>query len=90
MFKSILLVLGEHDPNHAAVNLALRWALEADALLVGLGLIDQTRVHPLEAVPLGAGQSKRELDAARLAEMRRNVEGCLSALAVRCARASVL
>jgi len=89
MFKSILLVLGEEGTKHASVDLALRWAEMADALLVGLGIVDTAAVHPVEAVPLGAGQAKRELDAARLTHERHDVENRLSALAVRCAQAHV-
>jgi nucleotide-binding universal stress UspA family protein len=89
MLKTILLVVPENDPEHAAVKLAMRWAKEFDALLVALGLVDETRVHPLEAVPLGAGQAKRELDANRLVRMRREIEGSLSTLALRCAEQQV-
>ncbi len=89
MLKTILLVLTENDAGHAAVDLSMRWAKEHDALLVGLGLVDVASAHPTEAVPLGAGQAKRELDEARLSHLRRQAENCLSMLAVRCAEEQV-
>jgi len=89
MFKTILLVLGDHGIEHAAVDLAVRWARQSDALLVGLGLIDESQAYRREAVPIGAQAAMVELKAARRAEMEQKVENGLSALAVRCAQEQV-
>ena len=85
MLKSVLLVFDNQGVDHGSVGLGIRWSLEFDALLVGLGVIDEDVVHPLEAVPLGGGQAKRELDAARLRERQIALGSALSAIALRCA-----
>ncbi len=89
MLKTILLVLDEHGVEHAAVDLAVRWAAKADALLVGLGVIDESLVNVREAIPIGAQQAKLAANVARRAEMERNVEHQLSRLAQRCAQEQV-
>jgi nucleotide-binding universal stress UspA family protein len=88
MLKSILLVLDDQPLDHGAVELAIRWSVDCDALLVGLGVIDESAVNPAEAVPLGAGQSKVELDAARMHERRLEIGGALSAIALKCGQAN--
>lgn len=87
MLKSILLVLDGQGVDHGSIDLGIRWSLEFDALLVGLGVIDESLVSPAEPVPLGAGQAKHDLDQARLHERQRSIGGALSAIAVRCAHA---
>lgn len=89
MLRSILVALGEGDLHHAAVEVALRWAREKQALLVGLGIVDTDAAAPREAVPLGAGHLKLELDAARRHALERDVECCLSGFALRCTEAGV-
>lgn len=85
MIQSILIVFDGQPASHASVSLALRWAAERNALLAALGVIDEALVHPAEAVPLGAGQAKREWDAARLHRQRQSIEKTLSAAAELCA-----
>lgn len=87
MFKSVLLVLDGQPADHGAVDLGIRWSKDYDVLLVGLGVIDEKVVHPLEAVPIGAGHAKQMLDAARLHEQRLVIGNTLSNVALRCARA---
>ena len=89
MLKSILLVLDDQGVDHGSVDMAIRWAVEFDALLVGLGVIDEDAVRPAEPVPLGAGQAKRELDAHRLHQRQVAVGSMLSAIALRCADSRV-
>ena len=89
MIKTILVVLDGQSPQHASIDLALQWSTEFDALLVGFGVIDEAAVHPPEAVPVGAGLAKAELDAARLHEQQQAIERCLSAVALRCANEHV-
>lgn len=89
MPKSILTVLEGEGLDHPATQLALTWARESGALLAVLGVIDEAAVHPLEAVPVGAGQAKQALDAQRLADARRHVEQALSQFAVRCAQQQI-
>jgi len=89
MLKSLLIVLEGHNLEHGVVELGIRWAKEFDALLVSLGVVDEAEVHPAEAVPLGAGQAKREWDAERLHRRQVEVESHLSEIALRCAKAQV-
>lgn len=89
MLKSILVVLEGHDLDNDVVDFGIRLAAEHQALLVGLGIIDESQVHPPEAVPLGASQAKEDWDAARLHDRLVEVESHLSAIAVRCAAANV-
>jgi nucleotide-binding universal stress UspA family protein len=89
MPKSILLVLDDQPVEHASVEIALRWASEFDALLVGLGVLDETHVNPVEPTPIGAGEAKRQRDAVRLHERQAEIERGLSAIAVRCAQSRV-
>jgi nucleotide-binding universal stress UspA family protein len=89
MLKTILLVIDGQSADHGSVELALRWSSQYDAMLVGHGMIEESAVHSLEPVPLGAGEARRELDAARLHQQQVLVESGLSAIAVRCARAGV-
>lgn len=85
MLKTILAVVDGQNARHASLELAMRWAGEAQGMLVGLGIIDEDIVHPLEPVPLGGGAAKQELDAARLHQLQTAVENCLADLAVQCA-----
>lgn len=84
MLRTILLALEADGLDHAATRLAMDWARVHQTLLVGLGIVDELAVNPPEAVPLGAGQAKRELDAARMRSAQKSTEAALSELAVRC------
>ncbi|MBX3415591.1 MAG: universal stress protein [Pirellulales bacterium] len=89
MLRTLLLAFDADGLEHAATRVAMEWALQHQALLVGLGIIDESAVNPREAVPLGGGQAKRELDAARLEAAYVNTETVLSELAQRCAAQQV-
>jgi len=89
MIKTILAVLDRQDAEHASIGLALRWSSDFGATLICLGVLDESIINPPEAVPLGGGEAKRTLDAARMHEQRLAVENCLSAIAARCARQRV-
>jgi nucleotide-binding universal stress UspA family protein len=89
MLTTILLVLDGQSADHGSVNLGLRWASEFSAMLVGLGVIDERATHLHEPVPIGAGEAKRQLDAARLHEQQVLIGNMLSAIAIRCAHGGV-
>lgn len=89
MLKSILLGLDGSTSSTAAMELGIRWATRADALLVGLGIIDEPTICRAEPLPLGASGFKKERDEARLADARRRVEQSLSQFALRCAEVQV-
>jgi nucleotide-binding universal stress UspA family protein len=87
MLTSLLLILDDQGVEHGSIDLGIRWSREFDALLVALGTIDDELVHPVEAVPIGAGSAKIELDAARLHDRRLAIGTALSAIALKCAKA---
>jgi nucleotide-binding universal stress UspA family protein len=86
MIKSILVILDGQDADHASIDLALRWSTDFGATVVGLGVLDEDLVNPLEPVPLGGGEAKRTLDTARMDKQRKLVATSLAAIAARCAR----
>jgi nucleotide-binding universal stress UspA family protein len=45
MLKSVLIGLDGSDYSTAAVELGIRWAKQFDALLVGLGIIDEPTIR---------------------------------------------
>jgi nucleotide-binding universal stress UspA family protein len=89
MVKSILIGLDGSTYSTAALELGIRWAQKADALLVGLGIIDAPTICRPEPVPLGASVFKQDRDQALLADARRKVEQFLEQFALRCAEAQV-
>jgi nucleotide-binding universal stress UspA family protein len=89
MLKSILIGLDGSDYSAAALDLAIRWARQSDALLVGLGVIDEPTIRGPEPVPLGGVYYKRHRDDVRMHEARVRVEQFLERFALRCTEAGV-
>lgn len=89
MLKSILLGLDGSSWSQSALELGLRWARGSNALLVGLGVIDEPTICQGEPVPLGASGFKKDRDERRLSEARQKVEQFLSQFTLRCADAKV-
>ncbi len=89
MLKSILVGLDGSPHSRVAVELGIRWAKRFDALVVGLGIIDEPTIRHPEMVPIGASSYKEHRDAAFMAEARRKVEQYLEHFALRCAEAQV-
>ena len=89
MLRSALVALDGSAHSEAATTLALDWAARFGARLLGLGVLDEPAIHGPEAVPLGAGTYKKELDEARMADAQRRVEACLANFSARSAAAGV-
>jgi nucleotide-binding universal stress UspA family protein len=89
MLRSILIGLDGSSSSSTAVELGLCWARRFDALLVGLGVVDEPTICRPEPVPIGGGSFKKHRDAHRLADARRQVDGFLAQFAQRCAGAGV-
>ncbi len=89
MLKSILVGLDGSPYSTAAVELGIRWAQQCEALLVGLGIIDEPTIRGPEPMPLGVGQFKIQRDEALLADARRKVEKFLQGFTSECSRAGV-
>lgn len=89
MLKTILVVFGGNDADHPSIDFAIRLAAEADAMLIGLGVIDESQISPAEPMPIGGGSLKLARDAAKLHEQRQAIQNRLSNLAVQCAKHQV-
>jgi nucleotide-binding universal stress UspA family protein len=89
MLKSILVGLDGSPHSQLAVELGLGWAKKFDALLVGLGIIDEPAVRRPEPMHLGAAVAQVQFDDRLLAEARRKVEQYLEQFALQCAQQQV-
>jgi nucleotide-binding universal stress UspA family protein len=89
MLKSILIGLDGSDYSAAAIDFAILWARRFDALLVGLGVVDEPTIRGPELVPLGGASYKRHRDDVRVREARVRVEQFLERFALRCSEAGV-
>lgn len=89
MLTSILIGLDGSAYSDVAVELGIRWAKRFNALLVGLGIVDEPTICQREAVPLGGASYKRERDEQLLADGRRKVEDFLERFGAQCAAAGV-
>ncbi len=89
MPRSILVGLDGSPFSAAAVEVGIRWARRADALLVGLGIVDEPTIRQPLAVPPGATPYKEHRDQALVADATRKVEQYLEQFALKCADAGV-
>jgi len=87
--RSILIGLDGSTCGSAAIELGIRWAQRFDALLVGIGIVDEPTILKPEPVPIGASHHKLDRDRHRLECARRRVEECLECFARRCDAADV-
>jgi len=89
MLRSILVGLDGSASSAAAVELGLRWALRFEAVLVGLGIIDEPTICGPEPTGIWGSSYKVRCDAHRLADARRQVAGFLEQFTRRCTGAGV-
>lgn len=89
MLRSILVGLDGSNYSTAAVEFGIRLAQKFNALLVGLGVIDEPTICQSEPVPLGASSFKKHRDEALLADARQTVEQFLERFALQCAEKEV-
>jgi nucleotide-binding universal stress UspA family protein len=90
MVKSILVGLDGSAYSQTAVELGLQWAKRCDALLVGIGVLDEVTIRGYEFLRLGLLHSDpRNWDAGLVADARRKVEQFLERFALRCAKEQV-
>ena len=86
MLRRILVGLDGSEHSDSALELGIRWAKRFDALLVGIGVVDEPGLHGPEEYLVGEAYF-RGLNAALLTDTRRGVDG--SSCACRCAEAGV-
>lgn len=89
MLRSILVGLDGSEYAAAAANLAVEWSRRHDALLVGLGILDEPGIRQPSMMPLGGASFKERRDEACLAHARRSVEQFLERCALKCAEEKV-
>lgn len=80
------LVVGVSDSrfSQAAIAYGMELAKQHGASLVGLGIVDEERLCPPQAVPLGAGAFKTERDEAVLAAAHEKTSKLLADVGERC------
>ncbi len=84
MLRSMLIGLDGSVYSNAAIELAIQWAQRFDALVTGLGVVDEPAICKCEPVPIGVGYLKVERDQHLLAKARRRVQELLAKFAQRC------
>lgn len=89
MLRSVLLGLDGSEFSQSAISLGISLARETQALLVGLGVVDETAILASEAVPMGAAAFGAERARERIAEAHRRVEQSLSSFSRQCAEQQV-
>lgn len=87
MMRSILMGLDGSAYSASAMELGIRWALRHNALLVGLGIVDEPTICKPEPVPLGAAEFKEHRDKALLANAYHKAHQFLDQFAARCKKA---
>ena len=89
MLTSILIGLDGSPYSDVALGLGIEWAKRFDALLVGLGVVDEPTIRSHEPVPVGGAAFKLERDEFRIAEARGKVGQFLDDFTRRCTEAGV-
>jgi nucleotide-binding universal stress UspA family protein len=89
MIKGILVGIDGSPFSGSALELAIRWARRFDAMVVGLGVVDEPSIHRAEALPIGATYYKSMQGKAMFADARKKVERFLESFALRCAKEQV-
>ena len=78
MLRSILVGLDGSEHSDSALELGIRWARRFDALLVGIGVVDEPGIHGPEEYLVGEAYFRR-LNTALLADTRRERRGVAGA-----------
>ena len=89
MIRSILIGLDGSGYSRCAVALGIAWAKRYDALLVGLGIVDEPAIRRSEPTAIGGTHEKRLAEEAVVKAARREVEQRLSRFAIECSEAGV-
>jgi nucleotide-binding universal stress UspA family protein len=88
MLKSILIGVDGSPSSTAAVELGIQWAKRFNALLVGIGIVDDTTIYTPEAETFGVDYNW-EQDEQRLREAHDKVKQLLASFTERCAETGV-
>lgn len=88
MLRSILVGLDGSEHSDSALELGIRWAKRFDAMLVGIGIVDEPGIHGPEEFWAGEAYF-RSINKGLLADTRRDVERSMSRYTRRCVEAGV-
>lgn len=88
MLRTLLVGIDASPESSGVMELAIRWAKQYDALLVGIGIVDEPGIHGPEEALVGAVYFEK-LNQSLLRDSRRLVDLLLERCAVRCAEAGV-
>ena len=89
MLKSILIGLDGSPSSTAALELGIQWAKRFNALLVGIGIVDDATIYPPETGTLGADYHNWERDEQVIQEANHKVKQLLASFAERCAESQI-
>jgi nucleotide-binding universal stress UspA family protein len=89
MLKQILVGVNGSEYSRGAVEVAVQWALQHQASLTGLAVVDLPQLMAPQPTPLGAGTYKVDRDEIVLANARRAATEQLSEFSTRCAAAGI-
>ncbi len=84
MLASILVGLDGTRDSDVALDLAIQWATRFDAVLVGLGIVDEPSIRAREPVSIGTSVLKANREEHRVADARRKIERILDQFTSRC------
>jgi len=88
MLRTILVGLDGSEHGNAAQMFSIRMAKQLDALLIGMGCVDEPGIHGSEEFLVGEPYFDR-LNSTLLTELKTRVESTLSRCALKCAEAGV-
>ena len=89
MLKSILIGLDGSPSSGAAVELGIQWAKRFNALLVGLGIVDEATIRKPEAALVGETYYNWKQDDELVNDARHGMEQFLEDFSARCTEAAV-
>lgn len=89
MLRTMLVGLDGSTHSRVATELGIDWARRYDALLVGLGVVDEPTIRQSVMAPIGASEYKKLSEEALMHDARRKVEAILEQFSIRCAEAGV-
>lgn len=89
MLKTLLVGLDGSPCSLNAGELAIDWARRPDAMVVGLGIVDEPTIRGPEMVPIGAGPYKQRSDDARFHHATQHVDQILERFSLRCTEAAI-
>ena len=89
MVRSILLAIDDTEPSRAAQELAIEIAVEHQARVTGVAVVDRPWITTPTATPIGGGAYKQHRDEVLLGKNRAAVEQRLAEFHERCASSGI-